>query len=189
MYTSDRVSCGSCGDGHAPNTARSACDPCPDGMAGVDGICEQCPLGAQPRIDMDTRQVIADRCVDCTETSAFNSSRGWVSATGVSCEACPAGRAPNAESTVCDVCVPGKFSDAGLDCQYCAVGLEPNTIMFDAGATHCLVCVNGTHRHNDESEGALDMQSCSTCAPGQQPNADADDCDGCGDGVPRPSYC
>ena len=85
----------------------------------------------------------------------------------------------NVENTVCDVCVPGKISEVGVSCEYCPVGSEPNTIAFDVGATHCLACVNGTHRHNEETGGALDMQSCSTCSAGQQPNDAADDCESC----------
>ena len=151
LHTADHVGCAACPAGLMPNPARSSCVPCPDGQAGQGGVCEQCPLGTQPRIDAASRAVIADSCTACTNTSIFNSTRGWVSGTGTTCATCPAGRSPNAEHTVCDVCPPGKFSVVGRDCQYCPHGQEPNTIMFDIGATHCIVCVNGTHQHNDDT--------------------------------------
>eukprot|EP01051_Picozoa_sp_SAG22_P005924 SAG22_NODE_369_length_11597_cov_4.374848_1_plen_3338_part_10 len=179
MHSPDRVICQTCTDGTMPNDARSGCEACPAGHAGQDGVCTQCAIGTQPNIHADTRATLSDVCVACTRHDLFNASRGWVSPTGTTCHVCPGGRAPNAENTVCDVCVPGKFSPDGLGCQYCPVGQEPNTIAFAEGATHCIVCVNGTHRHNDEIGGALDMQSCSACSAGQEPNADADDCMQC----------
>ena len=170
-----------CADGSTPTTSRSDCEPCPSAQAGQDGVCEQCGHGTQPRIDEGTRETIADRCVACTDAGIFNTSRGWVSEDGASCVPCHAGRAPNAENTDCHVCVPGKVSSVGVDCQWCAPGLEPNTIAFGTGATHCTVCLNGTHRHNEETGGALDMQSCSTCVAGQEPNDAANDCVQCSD--------
>ena len=74
LFTSDRVQCSACDDGTMPSSARSGCEPCPEGMAGTGGICEQCPLGTQPRIDPESRAVLADECVACTNTEYFNRS-------------------------------------------------------------------------------------------------------------------
>ena len=48
---------------------------------------------------------------------------------------------------------------------------------FSVGATHCLECINGTHRHNDDHPELGVMESCASCSPGQQANADLDGCE------------
>ena len=77
------------------------------------------------------------------------------------------------------ICPPGKFSADGVSCLFCPPGEEPNTIMFGIGATHCIECINGTHRHNEDDFGTGVMQSCDTCQPGQQPNDEQHDCATC----------
>ena len=187
LHTPDAKTCTICSDGTEPNDDRTACVLCPTGTAGTDGLCGLCAAGKQPRIDAETRAEISDRCVSCGETEAmeqpgvtlFNETKGWYSMDGVACSQCEPGTAPNTLHSTCDVCPPGKISDVGLVCDFCPEGEEANVITLGVGATHCIACLDGLHRHNDETGGALDMESCDTCTAGQQPNDDLSGCTPC----------
>ena len=50
---------------------------------------------------------------------------------------------------------------------------------FSVGATHCVQCINGTHRHNDEHPELGVMEGCASCSPGQQANDALDGCEPC----------
>ena len=44
----NKLSCKFCSDGYGPSSDRSACEPCPNGTAGVLGECVHCESGKQP---------------------------------------------------------------------------------------------------------------------------------------------
>ena len=116
----------------------------------------------------------------CNDPNEFDQdTHSFASATGTACVACEAGRAADATNSECDICPPGRYSSEGITCQFCPAGEEPNTVEFSVGATHCIQCLNGTHRHNLEHPELGLMSSCATCSPGQQPNVEADDCETC----------
>ena len=172
-FTSDRIVCGVCADGSEPNAIHTACNECPSGTAGRNGVCERCSVGQQPSTDRS-------ECLNCNDPNEFDqTAHGWASAAGEACEPCDAGRAPDANHDNCMICPPGKFSSDGVSCLFCPPGEEPSTIAFGVGATHCVECINGTHRHNTDDDGSGVMQSCDTCQPGQQPNSEQHACEEC----------
>ena len=172
-HSPDRIVCEACPDGKEPNVMHTDCTVCPAGHAGMNGVCDLCTSGSAPSSTLT-------ECLMCNDPNEFDQvSHSWASATGVECVACVAGRAADATNSECDVCPPGRYSSDGVTCSFCPPGEEPNIVEFSVGATHCIECLNGTHRHNVDHPELGTMSSCETCSPGQQPNADADDCETC----------
>ena len=127
------------------------CTVCAAGHAGVDGVCGLCTSGSAPSSDLT-------ECLMCNDPNEFDQvSHSWASATGHECVACVAGRAADATNSECDVCPPGRYSSDGVTCSFCPPGEEPNVIEFSVGATHCIECLNGTHRHNEGGDLAMSL--------------------------------
>ena len=143
--------CNPCPDGTQPNEAGTACEPCPEGTAGTGGTCEPCPDGTQPN-------EAGTACEPCPEGTA---------GTGGTCEPCPDGTQPNEAGTACEPCPEGEAGLGGI-CNPCPAGTQPN-----ATGTACEPCPDGQYSVNGV---------CMPCPAGQTPNANGDGCEPCPDG-------
>ena len=146
-----------CPAGQTPNSAGTACEPCPEGQYSVNGICTPCPDGTQPN-------AAGDGCEPCPE--------GEYGLGGI-CNPCPAGTQPNSTGTECVPCPDGQYSVNGI-CMPCPDGYQPN-----AAGDGCEPCPAGTYGVNGTCEpcppgyssnpGATSIDQCfvSECPSGQ----------------------
>ena len=112
-----------------------------------------CPVGSAAETNCAAgtfnNQPAQEVCVKC-DRGTYQDSEG-----ATACVECVAGRASDPTNSECDVCPPGRYSSDGVTCSFCPPGEEPNTVEFSVGATHCIECLNGTHRHSDCTNGSL----------------------------------
>ena len=209
-------SCHVCGPGYRLNDDRTLAEPCilcGTGEVGVDGICSVCAPGLYANSD----HTECLDCGDWEDLALHHpnglvgDADGYIGVAGV-CQRCPAGKAPGAQTpderddahTDCTLCPLGRFSGNGTECELCQPAHEPNqmscmpeshhqdpmppwdvavdgaVMSLDVGATGCVRCLPGWY-----SAGA--GQLCSSCAVGQQPNAEQTACESCGAGTGKVS--
>jgi hypothetical protein len=103
---------------------------------------------------------------------------------GRDCSACPPGSQPNAEQSVCELCPLGYKSSVGY-CDPCPTGK-----VSSSDRVTCVDCLPGTATGSDPvattcqecdptTFSAGQQIECTTCPPGQQPNAVSTGCDEC----------
>ena len=110
LVSTDGISCTQCSASQGPSSDRSRCEPCPDGLKSIAGVCERCLPGHQP----DTKQV---ECLHCSEQK--------VSVNGTLCTRCPDGAQPNPLRSACVPCSNSTevFENTTRRC-ICKAGME-----------------------------------------------------------------
>ena len=89
-----------------------------------------------------------------------------VSAKGIDCLPCTAGKGPNERKTGCVPCPVATYNDGGGRCVPCQAGTEANS-----GKTGCVACTG--------NEYSADGSGCRTCEAGHEPAADRTKCEFC----------
>eukprot|EP01051_Picozoa_sp_SAG22_P008615 SAG22_NODE_666_length_8013_cov_2.524640_7_plen_1400_part_00 len=180
------VACLPCGPGEQPSAGHVSCESCPDGTAGVGGVCTQCADGSEPDASSIT----------CAECAAGRTGSGGVCDTD-----CVPGSQPNVDKTGCTSCLAGLYSPIGEECLECLLvvsedqtGCNPayscplgfeclhNPCFSDAdctqrgpgnisiGTTRCMAC-------SDQGKVANLLQSqCVQCSPGAEPASNRTQC-------------
>lgn len=151
-----------CPNGQTPNEDGTECEPCPEGEAGVGGICNPCPAGQTPNANQT-------ECVPCPD--------GQYSVNGV-CVPCPAGQTPNADGNGCEPCPAGQYSVNGV-CMPCPAGQIPN-----ANGDGCEPCPDGQYPVNGVCvpcpAGTYGTNgTCEPCPDGSSSNPGATSIDQC----------
>lgn len=150
-------------------------------LASVAGIsCVACDAGKEPnRVVRPGRVYTNTECIDCAagkyspfgacQSCSTMGSQFHSGAAATTCTACGSGRAPNSDRSVCDECLPGRFSTSGMSCQACSPGKQSSS-----DRVSCTFCATVS-----PTSASPNGVSCDECVTGKQPNAAQALCEDC----------
>ncbi|GMI11479.1 hypothetical protein TrLO_g5191 [Triparma laevis f. longispina] len=149
-------SCASCPVGGRTDTGRTICINCPPGTYGTTPMSDQCLPCTGSTFTSSINQLSCSSCTSGTWANVDNS--GCTSST-----ACPLGQGQTATGGTCEVCPAGKYSDTTDDsqCSSCPAG-KHNPSTGSTASSACVDCPVGRY----SSENAA-LSTCTACAPGK----------------------
>ena len=185
MASPDQSVCVACPGGQQPNSDKSSCEPCADGMFSPFGICMEC---APPSL-------VGNQGTSCTPPFACPAGSACIvngefepsgCASVDECTDCPLGRASvgTAPCVECNTATrPGRVAKSDRSaCESCRAGKEPaldNSSCVSCVGTNystfgieCVLCQPGFTSHDGVS--CVDVDECQTDNGGCDPIATCD---------------
>ena len=156
------------------NDDHTACEPCPEYQATIDGECKKCPVGTQITSAKVCQNCPAGYIMDASMNQNFCEPCpiGKKTISTVECGTCPTGQIPNLAGEASSYCIsetsvpecsPGTYYSDG-SCLECPIGT-----ISAAGTTVCVSCQDSEIEENN---------NCVKCGDGKSPN-NANACVGC----------